>query len=106
MQIKETLRLGCKVLNCSIYKGLYRSFTERWKNRSGRCSEKSSSDFDFAIARMNADGSLDKTFNSVGYTLIDFGGYDQATHVDIWGDKIIVVGYSIVSKEIACSKSA
>ena len=51
---------------------------------------------DFVVARYNAtDGSLDGTFNTVGYVATDFGGnnHDEAFAMAIQSDgKIVVVG--------------
>lgn len=51
---------------------------------------------DFAIARYNSDGSLDKTFKGDGKVNIDFGGsQDAASAVAIQEDqKIIVAGFT------------
>jgi uncharacterized delta-60 repeat protein len=51
-------------------------------------------DYDMAIARFNSDGSLDLSFNSIGYDLVDFGYYtDIAYGVAIQSDgKIVVAG--------------
>ncbi len=52
---------------------------------------------DFATARLNADGSLDNTFNTNGKQTTDFGSTnDYANSVAIQGDgKLIVLGYTI-----------
>ncbi len=47
---------------------------------------------DFALARYNADGSLDVTFGNTGKVVTDFGGYDAPTGVSIQKDGKIVVG--------------
>ncbi len=49
---------------------------------------------DFAVARYNPDGSLDKTFNSTGLVTTDFAGRtDDASAVAVQPDgKIVVVG--------------
>lgn len=48
---------------------------------------------DFALARYNADGSLDPTFGTGGQVTTDFGGIDQPGDVAIRPDgKILVVG--------------
>jgi len=54
------------------------------------------SNFDFAIARYNTDGSLDKTFSSDGKQTTDFAGKDDyANSVAIQNDgKTVVAGYS------------
>ena len=50
-------------------------------------------DFDFGVARLNKDGSLDTTFSGDGKVLIDFaGGDDFGDAVMVRGDKIIVGG--------------
>lgn len=51
----------------------------------------------FAVARLNADGSLDTTFASDGRQIIDFGSYtDVASSMVVQADgKIVVAGYSI-----------
>lgn len=54
---------------------------------------------DFAIARLNSDGSLDVTFGTGGLTTVDFLSsrkQDAAAAVAIQGDKIVVVGNSVV----------
>jgi uncharacterized delta-60 repeat protein len=54
---------------------------------------------DFFVARYNADGTLDNTFNSAGTTpgvnAIDFGETDAASDLKIQGDRIVVVGTSV-----------
>jgi uncharacterized delta-60 repeat protein len=49
---------------------------------------------DFAVARFNADGSLDNTFDTDGMLTTDlFGSEDRARDVDIQSDgKIVVIG--------------
>ena len=50
---------------------------------------------DFVVARYNATGSLDGTFNTGGFTVTDFGGnnHDEAFAMAIQSDgKIVVVG--------------
>jgi uncharacterized delta-60 repeat protein len=48
---------------------------------------------DFALARYNADGSLDTSFDGDGKVLTDFGGIDYARGVAIQGDgKIVAAG--------------
>ncbi|MEI7933742.1 MAG: Ig-like domain-containing protein, partial [Chlorobiaceae bacterium] len=50
---------------------------------------------DFAIARYNADGTLDGTFGVNGKVITDIGGTDFATDVTLQSDgKIVVSGYS------------
>jgi uncharacterized delta-60 repeat protein len=54
--------------------------------------------FDFAVVRLNTDGSLDTTFSSDGKAIVAFdyggGGDDRATGVAIQADgKIVLVGY-------------
>ncbi|MFL5740694.1 MAG: T9SS type A sorting domain-containing protein [Flavisolibacter sp.] len=51
---------------------------------------------DFGVARYDADGNLDQTFGTGGFTTIDFGGNDYATSMALQSDgKIIVSGYSV-----------
>jgi uncharacterized delta-60 repeat protein len=51
------------------------------------------SDFDFAVARYNPDGSLDPSFGSGGSVTTDFGGSEAATAVAIQADgKIVTTG--------------
>jgi uncharacterized delta-60 repeat protein/uncharacterized repeat protein (TIGR01451 family) len=56
-------------------------------------------DFDFAVARYNADGSLDTTFDGDGKVTTDLAGsIDEAFAVAIQGDgKIVVAGRAVVS---------
>ena len=57
--------------------------------------------FDFAVARYNADGSLDTTFGAGhnGKMVLDFGGdFDQATAVAVQSDgKIVVSGTATIN---------
>ncbi|MFZ4526064.1 MAG: Ig-like domain-containing protein [Chlorobium sp.] len=46
---------------------------------------------DFAIARYNADGSLDTTFDGDGKLITDFGGSDSATGVSVMADGTFIV---------------
>ncbi len=53
---------------------------------------------DFLIARFLENGSLDTTFNSTGYKVIDFSGnYDVANAVVCYDDFIVAVGYARMS---------
>jgi uncharacterized delta-60 repeat protein len=48
---------------------------------------------DFAIARLNADGSLDTSFGSGGKQTVNFGGDDAAERVELTAEgKIVVIG--------------
>lgn len=52
---------------------------------------------DFAVARYNADGSLDSSFGAGGKVLTDVGEYDKGNAVRIQPDgKIVVGGYATV----------
>src|SRR6266536_6144139 len=56
------------------------------------------SSFDFALARYNADGSLDTSFGSGGKVTTDFGVFDAATAVAIQRDgKIVATGSTFSS---------
>jgi uncharacterized delta-60 repeat protein len=49
---------------------------------------------DFAVARYNADGSLDASFGRGGLVVTDFGSSEQATGVALQPDgKLVVVGF-------------
>ncbi|MDO8750984.1 MAG: hypothetical protein Q7K03_07560 [Dehalococcoidia bacterium] len=53
--------------------------------------------YDSALARYNADGSLDASFNTGGKVTTDFGGNDFGYSVAIQGDgRIVVAGHSDV----------
>ena len=53
---------------------------------------------EFALARYNKKGTLDKTFNSTGKVLTGFGGNDdEGISVAISGGKIVVAGYTTAS---------
>jgi uncharacterized delta-60 repeat protein len=62
-------------------------------------SDASGTPYDFALARYNANGTLDTTFDSTGKVLTDFSGsgsYDQAHALVIQSDgKIVAAGISI-----------
>ena len=49
---------------------------------------------DFVLARYNADGSLDASFDGDGKVVTDFGGADVAYALAIEGEKIVAAGYS------------
>lgn len=52
-------------------------------------------DYDFAIARYNTDGTIDNTFSVDGKVTSDFGGNDRGFSVAIQPDgKIVVSGYT------------
>ena len=54
--------------------------------------------FDFALARYNTDGTLDRTFNSTGQAVTDIGGADVAYGVGIQSNgKIVAAGVSDVN---------
>ena len=57
---------------------------------------KSTMDFDIAVARYNTDGTLDTTFSGDGRQTTDFGGMSEAAYgVAIQSDgKIVVAGYT------------
>ncbi len=56
---------------------------------------KSGSNYDFAIARYHADGSLDKSFDNDGKVIKGFGADDWALAVAVQADgKLVVVGKS------------
>src|SRR5438552_9498231 len=62
---------------------------------------------DFALARYNADGSLDLTFGSAGRVVTDFGGDDTAFALAVQSDgKIVVAGVSTggVSMDFALAR--
>ena len=53
---------------------------------------------DFAVARLNADGSLDQSFGTGGDVTISFGGamnQSIANAVAVQGNKIVVAGFSV-----------
>jgi uncharacterized delta-60 repeat protein len=50
-------------------------------------------DADFALVRLNGDGSLDRSFDGDGIALLDFGGKDEAFGVAAGpGDTVVAVG--------------
>jgi uncharacterized delta-60 repeat protein len=54
--------------------------------------------FDFALARYDTDGTLDRTFNSTGQVVTDIGGADVAFAVGIQPNgKIVAAGFSDVN---------
>ena len=71
----------------------------RWQDRRRGFSRPSGINGrnDFAIARFNADGTLDTAFGTAGKTYVDFlgGGHDEATAVIVQPDGLLlVVGYA------------
>ena len=60
---------------------------------------------DFSVVRLNADGSLDPTFDGDGRAAVDFGGTDQAFAVARQADgKLVVVGQSSVDNDVAVAR--
>lgn len=64
----------------------------------GGYAQRGLGNFDFAVVRLNTDGSLDTTFSSDGKAVVafDYGGAgdDRATGIDIQADgKIVLAGY-------------
>ncbi len=58
--------------------------------------------YDFAVIRINSDGSLDLSFDVDGLKTIDFGSNDVPSKICLQADeKIIVTGYSGINLEIA-----
>jgi len=54
--------------------------------------------FDFALARYDTDGTLDRTFDSTGQVVTDIGGADVAYGVGIQSNgKIVAAGFSDVN---------
>jgi uncharacterized delta-60 repeat protein len=52
-------------------------------------------ELDFGVARFNADGTLDTSFNGRGWTTIQLGGTDIARGVSVQADgKLIIGGYT------------
>jgi uncharacterized delta-60 repeat protein len=57
---------------------------------------------DFAVARYNANGSLDSSFGTGGFVRTDFGSFDQATALALQSDgKVVVVGFGLGSFAVA-----
>ena len=60
---------------------------------------------DFAIARLNADGSLDTSFGNGGKQTVNFGGIDAAEKVALTAEgKIIVVGEGGLDNNMAITR--
>ncbi len=60
---------------------------------------------DFALARYNADGSLDPSFGSGGKVTTDFGGFDLALGVALQSDgKIVAAGQGGSSFDFALAR--
>ncbi|SDX40540.1 delta-60 repeat domain-containing protein [Allochromatium warmingii] len=54
-----------------------------------------------SLARYNADGSLDTSFNSSGWVTTDFGGWDEGLNVTLQDDgKILVVGATDLNENV------
>jgi uncharacterized delta-60 repeat protein len=63
---------------------------------SAAADESGSGVEDFALARYNADGSLDTSFSGDGRQTTEFGGFDRATGVALQPDgKIVAVGSGV-----------
>jgi uncharacterized delta-60 repeat protein len=57
---------------------------------------------DFAVTRLNPDGSLDTSFDGDGRATIDFGDQDVAEAVALQPDgKIVVAGYTTLNLDVA-----
>jgi uncharacterized delta-60 repeat protein len=60
---------------------------------------------DFALARYNADGSLDTSFGTGGKVTTDFSGFDQASRVAVQeDDKIVAVGTGGPNNDFALTR--
>lgn len=60
---------------------------------------------DFAVARLNADGSADASFGPGGKRTVDFGGADEAVAVAAQADgKLVVVGRGGSGKNMAVAR--
>lgn len=58
-------------------------------------SSDSGNNFDFALVRYNADGSLDTSFGSGGMVTTDFGSYDSVMDIALQPDgRIVVAGWA------------
>ena len=65
-------------------------------------TETGTTDSDFAMIRINTDGTLDLSFDTDGLKTIDFGGNDSQTGMTLQAnEKIIVTGYSGTNLNIA-----
>src|SRR5207248_2904161 len=54
--------------------------------------------YNFALARYNADGSLDSSFGNSGFATMEMGGNDQAEGVALSPDgRIVVVGGGVTT---------
>ena len=61
--------------------------------------------FDFAVTRLNPDGSFDTTFDGDGTAGADFGGDDYGEAAALQPDgKIVVAGYTSVDHDIAVAR--
>ncbi|RZJ31011.1 MAG: T9SS type A sorting domain-containing protein [Flavobacterium sp.] len=49
-------------------------------------------DIDFAIVRLNADGTLDSDFGTDGKTVTDFGANENLLSMEMSGEKILLMG--------------
>jgi len=59
----------------------------------GSCGEHMNSNF--ILARYNSDGSIDNSFNNIGYTITDIDSSDHLYAIALWSDdRIIVAGKS------------
>jgi uncharacterized delta-60 repeat protein len=60
---------------------------------------------DFAITRLNADGSLDTSFGAGGKQTVDFGGVDEAEGVAVQPDgKIVVTGFGGAGHDLVATR--
>ncbi len=63
-------------------------------------SDQGATGIDFAVARLNADGTLDHSFDGDGKQTIDLGAHDFVSGVAVQGDKIVMAGSSYVSTTV------
>jgi len=71
---------------------------------AGSSFETSTSNYDFALARYNPNGSLDTTFSGDGKLITNFGSNDEAWDVAVQSDgKIIAAGRTCNSSGLACN---
>ncbi|MGB5941450.1 MAG: T9SS type A sorting domain-containing protein [Leeuwenhoekiella sp.] len=61
---------------------------------------------DFAVARINSDGSIDESFGDAGFKIVDMGAYDTLFKLAFTSDeKIVAVGYAIADYKLDTESS-
>ena len=87
-----------KIIGLADGKILIAGFTEAVSNNDGLNN--------FAVARLNANGSVDQSFGTNGVQIIDFGFDDQLTSMQVTPDNKILLAGNVYNFDLSSTKIA